>query len=57
MTHKEILKIAANEEAMDLLKEIASIQQNMCHKTIYEQKSAKVKIKNLVREILETMSE
>lgn len=57
MTQKEILKIAANEDAMDILREIADIQLNMCHKTVYEQKSAKAKMKKLVKEMLEIISE
>lgn len=57
MTQKEILKIAANEDTMDILKEIAFIQRNMCNKTVYEQKSAKAQMKKLVKELLESISE
>lgn len=55
MTLKEILKIAADDEAMEILKEIAEIQSNMCHKTIYEQATAKKKMKRLAKEIAETI--
>ena len=57
MTQKEILKIADNDDAMDILREIADIQRNMCHKTVYEQKSAKSKMKKLAKEMLEIISE
>ena len=57
MTQKEILKIASNEDAMDILQEIVFIQRNMCHKTVYEQKSAKAQMKKLVKELLESVSE
>ena len=57
MTQKEILKIAANEDTMDILKEIAFIQRNMCHKTVYEQKSEKAQMKKLVKELLESISD
>lgn len=55
MTQKQVLEIAANEDAMDILKEIAIIQRNMCHKTVYEQKSAKARMKKLAKELLETI--
>lgn len=51
MTQKQLLEIAANEEAMDILKEIACIQSNMCHKTIYEQRTATSRMKELAKEI------
>lgn len=57
MTQKEILKIAANEDAMDILREIAFIQLNMCHKTVFEQKSKKSKMKKLAKEMLEIVRE
>ena len=57
MTQKEILKIAVNEDAMDILREIALIQRNMCHKTVYEQKSAKSKMTKLAKEMLEIVRE
>lgn len=56
MTQKQIFAIAANEEAMDILKEIEFIQRNMCHKTIYEQKTAKAEMKRLAKELLDTIS-
>nr|DAM44178.1 MAG TPA: hypothetical protein [Caudoviricetes sp.] len=55
MTQKQIFAITANEEAMDILKEIAHIQGNMCFKTIYEQKTAKAEMKRLAKELLETI--
>lgn len=55
MTQKQILEIAANEDAMFLLQEIAYIQRNMCYKTIYEQKTAKAKMKNKAKEIMEVL--
>jgi len=55
MTYKQIFAITANEEAMDILKEIAHIQGNMCFKTIYEQKTAKAEMKRLAKELLETI--
>lgn len=55
MTQKQIFALAANEEAMDILKEIESIQRNMCHKTIYEQKTAKAEMKRLAKELLNTI--
>lgn len=55
MTQKQILALAADDEAMDILKEIASIQSNMCFKTIYEQKSSKAEMKQLAKELIERM--
>lgn len=55
MTQKELIAIASNAQAMDMLKEIAFIQVNMCHKTIYEQKKAKAKIKEMAKEIAESI--
>ncbi len=53
MTQKDLIKIASDERAMDLLREIAMIQSNMCYKTIYEQKSAKQKMHRMAKEIIE----
>lgn len=53
MTQKKVLAIASNDDAMDILKEIASIQRNMCHKTIYERKTANAKMKKLAKELIE----
>lgn len=55
MTQKELFQIASDEEMMEILKEIAEIQRNMCHKTIYEQETAKKKMKRLAKEIIETI--
>lgn len=57
MTMKEIIKMANNSEVMYMLEEIAEIQANMCFKTIYEQKTAMKKIKNLAKEIQEICEE
>lgn len=55
MTQKELLTIAADKDLMDILEEIAEIQRNMCHKTIYEQKTATKKMKNLAKELIENL--
>ena len=55
MTQKAILKLAANEEAMEMLADISHIQRNMCHKTIYERRTAKRKMKQLAAAIIELM--
>lgn len=57
MTIKEIIKIANNNDAMEIIKEIAEIQKNMCHKTIYEQATAKKKMKRLAKELMEEIKE
>ena len=57
MTQKEIFAIASSEDSMEIIKEIAEIQSNMCHKTGYEQKTAKAKMKRLAKELLEYMNE
>lgn len=56
MTQKQVLAIAADEEAMDILKEISHIQFNMSFKTAYEQKTAKEEMKQLAKEFIERMS-
>lgn len=55
MTQKDLIKIASDERAMDLLREIAEIQSNMCCKTVYEQKTAKQKMQRMAKEIIEGM--
>lgn len=55
MTQKQIFAIAASEEALSILKEIEHIQRCLCYKTIYEQKSAKAKMKMLAKELLEVI--
>ena len=57
MTQKQILAIAGNEDAMWILKEIEEIQRNMCHKTIYEQKTAKARMKSLAKELIEIIND
>ena len=41
MTQKEIITMASSFECQWRLNEIAMIQTNMCHKTVYEQARAK----------------
>lgn len=53
MSIKQIMEIASNENAMELLREIAFIQSNMCFKTVYEQKTAKQEMKKLAKMIME----
>lgn len=55
MTQKAILQLADNEEAMELLADIAHIQQNMCHKTIYERRTAQRKMKQYAAEIIKLL--
>ena len=55
MTQKDLIMIASNSEMMAMLAEIADIQKNMCHKTIYEQKTAKAKMKEMAKEIIENL--
>ena len=38
---------------MEILKEIEEIQRNLRHKPVYEQKTAKAKMKRLAKELLE----
>lgn len=53
MTQKQILEIASNETAMEILKEIAEIQSNLVYKTVYEQKTAKAEMKALAKELMD----
>lgn len=53
MTQKEIFAIASSQDSMEIIKEIAEIQRNLCHKTVYEQKTAKAKMKRLAKELIE----
>ena len=57
MTMKEIIKMAGNPEIMDMLEELAEIQANMCCKTVYEQKTATTKMKNIAKAIQEICEE
>lgn len=57
MTQAQLLKLAASEEALDLLDKIVFEQQNLCCKTIYEVKSSKRKMKELAKEIIEILAE
>lgn len=53
MTQKEIFAIASSQDSMEIIKEIAEIQRNLCYKTVYEQKTAKAKMKRLAKELIE----
>lgn len=53
MTQKEIIMIAKNPVAIEILKEIANIQENMCYKTEYEKKTENRKMKELAKELIE----
>lgn len=57
MNKKQLLRLAENEAAIYLLKEIAREQKNLCHKTIYEQKHAKERMKSYAQEIIEMLAE
>lgn len=55
MTNKELIKLAGNEEALYYLEEIRIQIINMPHKTEWERKTAKNKIRaaaNVIRAIL-----
>lgn len=56
MSMKKIIEIASNEDAMSYLEEIARIQSNMCFKTQYEQKSAKMEIKRLAQAVIDSLN-
>ena len=53
MTQKEIIMIAKNQVAMEILAEIAHIQENMCYKTELEKKTETRKMKELAKELIE----
>lgn len=55
MTQKDILILAKDPELMALLVEIAEIDSNMCHKTVYEQKTAAKRMQNYAKEIADTI--
>lgn len=55
MTQKEIIMLASDPDLMALLTEIAEEERNLIHKTIYEQKTAKKRMKNRAAEIIETV--
>ena len=55
MTNKELFRLAGNEEAQYYLDEIRNNIRNMVHKTSYEQKRAKQRMKdcaNIIRTLL-----
>lgn len=56
MTQKDIIAIAKNPVAMEILAEIAEIQANMCYKTIYERKTATRKMKDLAKEMIDEIN-
>ena len=53
MLQKDIIRIAKNPVAMEILAEIAEIQANMCYKTEYEMKTENRKMKVLAKELIE----
>ena len=55
MTQKDIIRMASNPDIQWMMQEIAQIQSNMCHKSIYERKSATRRMKNYAREIQEIL--
>lgn len=55
MTQKEIIMLASDPDLMALLAEIAEEEKNLVHKTVYEQKTAKKRMKNRAAEIVETV--
>ena len=55
MTKKELMQLASNKDAMSALMQMQMIQSNMCHKTIYEQKTAERNLKELATEIMECL--
>lgn len=55
MTKKDLMRLAANEDAMSALMQMRNIQRNMCHKTIYERKTAERNLKELATEIIECL--
>lgn len=57
MTQKEIVRLAADPGLMFILEEIVKIQQNMCHKTIYEKKTAAARIHDYAQTIQNRLKE
>ena len=57
MTSKEIRFIATNWEAQRLLEKIDREVSNLCHKTIYEQKTSEKKIKEWTKELKDLINE
>lgn len=55
MTQKDIIALASDPDLMLMLQEIAFEERNLCHKTIYEQKTAKKKMQNYARDIIDTI--
>lgn len=57
MTNKEIRFIATNWEAQCLLRKIDREVSNLCHKTIYEQKTSEKKIKRWTKELKDLVND
>lgn len=53
MTQKDILAIAKNPVAMEIIAEIAHIQENMCYKTEFEKKTETRRMKELAKKLIE----
>lgn len=56
MTQKQIIRMASDFEIQWRLKEIDRINSNMCHKTVFEQATAKREMKQYAREIQEILN-
>lgn len=56
MTQKQIIRMASDFEIQWRLREIDGINSNMCHKTVFEQATAKRKMKQYAREIQEILN-
>lgn len=55
MTNKELIRLAGNEDAFYYLEEMKVELQNLCHKSEYEQRTAKNRIRayaNMIRALL-----
>lgn len=55
MTQKDIIALASDPDLMAMLNEIAFEEKNLCHKTVYEQKTAKKKMRNYAKDIIDTI--
>lgn len=55
MTIKTIIKLSC-DESIAIMREINWIQANMCFKTKYEQKTARVEIKQLAKKLQALLS-
>ena len=56
MTLKEIEKISC-DDCISILQRINRLKENMCFKTVYEEKTARAEIKALAKELQELLTE